>query len=207
MSHNRFIPTPVGETQRSRSATERALRFIPTPVGETFQQKALNFHAFGSSPRLWGKLTTASSTRSFAAVHPHACGGNMFITAGNIQHHRFIPTPVGETSSCSWRSCAWLVHPHACGGNDFRHCPRFFTIGSSPRLWGKRCSSLSTLSSQRFIPTPVGETCLCNLYNILRAGSSPRLWGKLFEMFLGYLLPRFIPTPVGETRPQPRRLA
>jgi len=71
----------------------------------------------------------------------------------------------------------------------------------------------------RFIPTPVGNTPLCNKastnkpvhphacgehdlkksWNKPKLGSSPRLWGTLVGRSRGTIHARFIPTPVGNT--------
>ena len=93
---NRFIPTPVGNTELENVAssplcgssprlwgTLKALsccpwngRFIPTPVGNTHPSNKAGVAGFGSSPRLWGTLVQIEGDRLAT---------------------RFIPTPVGNT--------------------------------------------------------------------------------------------------------------
>ena len=93
----------------------------------------------GSSPCLWGTpcMLTISTTT-----------------------HRFIPMPMGNTRE---RANTWLsqtVHPHAYGEHVLRFFRLMCVLGSSPCLWGTR--SLRRLKSFaiRFIPMPMGNTCL-----------------------------------------------
>ena len=111
----------------------------------------------GSSPRLWG-------------THLRALPQNTV--------HRFIPTPVGNTSP---------VHPSW-----------LLVSGSSPRRRGTLSRPFSGRHVMRFIPTPVGNTAGLRPEYQSR-GSSPRLWGT--HVLHGGLAidVRFIPTPVGNT--------
>ena len=197
----RFIPTPVGNT---------VLRYRPV-VGFSVHPHACGEHsgvsrklyaANGSSPRLWGTLSFQGS--------PNREG-------------RFIPTPVGNTSSLLRLAGHSSVHPHACG----EHSPRATSVhsrpGSSPRLWGTLSPAVYIARVIRFIPTPVGNTqtqpvrasnnpvhphaCGEHRFDIGRAyehcGSSPRLWGTLLGGGQGTGDNRFIPTPVGNTHDRP----
>ena len=151
----RFIPTPVGNTRirlpwdqrkavhphacgehyRKQPGSNRNNRFIPTPVGNTEMDH---------------------SAQAGDTVHPHACGehkdetNTLDFTDGSSPRlwgtlleflfprltFRFIPTPVGNT----YRVEVWIekdaVHPHACGEH--------------------RLPNVCILTSNRFIPTPVG---------------------------------------------------
>ncbi len=91
----------------------------------------------GSSPRLWGtriKLVQGSWKR------------------------RFIPTPVGNTLITSRGPVSVSVHPHACGEHQNGTKTTIVFIGSSPRLWGTLMDHKIPPYSNRFIPTPVGNT-------------------------------------------------
>ena len=89
----RFIPTPVGNTDHEdgRGAADTV---HPHACGEHFVHVTSRPLKPGSSPRLWG-------------------------TPATIRHQffrpRFIPTPVGNTSSASKSINSIAVHPHACG--------------------------------------------------------------------------------------------
>ncbi|CAK7035449.1 MAG: hypothetical protein DESF_01487 [Desulfovibrio sp.] len=158
----------------------------------------------GSSPRLWG-------TRWY-------------------QHHdgpqpRFIPTPVGNTSSGDAFLHTSSVHPHACGEHLWQWYAATLRAGSSPRLWGTLNYGQSPSVGVRFIPTPVGNTGsgrprhgamtvhphACGEHvdsaDIAKepCGSSPRLWGTRGHHGLAVHSARFIPTPVGNTASFPVR--
>ena len=132
---------------------------------------------------------------------------------------RFIPTPVGHTMRRRSSSNSRSVHPHACGAYWHLPSPPFGTIGSSPRLWGIRHAERLQDYDRRFIPTPVGHTCVflisaaastvhphaCGAYGLpfhpyqVFFGSSPRLWGIPTVSIRLDVIERFIPTPVGHT--------
>ena len=194
----RFIPTPVGNTGApSPPTTRRAVH--PHACGEHIGIAPTTLITNGSSPRLWG--TPTPLTWSWVAI-------------------RFIPTPVGNTTTRSlilrWKT----VHPHACGEHVNPAPDRSRWVGSSPRLWGTHPDPALLIPELRFIPTPVGNTRApprqpargavhphaCGEHmaseqaDMARIGSSPRLWGTQ----PGRPGPpgrwRFIPTPVGNTR-------
>ena len=137
--------------------------------------------ALGSSPRVWGQVTSYSSASCPMGI---------------------IPTRVGTRALCGVsRIHAW-DHPHACG--DKRAVPRTrkTRIGSSPRVWGQaKIRSLNSLRS-RIIPTRVGtrSVILLIFFNIqdhphacgdkhhlpcpavVLLGSSPRVWGQVVKI-------------------------
>ena len=202
-SQSRFIPTPVGNTTWPR-IMERIPTVHPHACGEHFSIVGRKSARFGSSPRLWG-------TRE------------MYRFRG--ESYRFIPTPVGNTSATTNKAAITSVHPHACGEHSNIWAVPTIGAGSSPRLWGTRQRSPAAWPSSRFIPTPVGNTCLeagagvpgavhphaCGehphvpITHPADTGSSPRLWGTLAAQIPQQLPHRFIPTPVGNTRPAPGR--
>ena len=76
------------------------------------------YHAYmadGSSPRPWGTPGLQ-----------HAAG----------VHHRFIPTPVGNTCSTHAQPRLMSVHPHARGEHVLLNVSFMYRVGSSPRPWG-----------------------------------------------------------------------
>ena len=91
----------------------------------------------GSSPRMWGTLSTAGSRRT---------------------RSRFIPTHVGN-SIIDALACAEVpVHPHACGELRRSDSLQFSGDGSSPRMWGTRSVRKSPVFWRWFIPTHVGNS-------------------------------------------------
>ena len=197
----RFIPTPVGNTVAS-AALQSQLPVHPHACGEHISSYSKIYWCVGSSPRLWG-------TRPICQCR--------------IGILRFIPTPVGNTSSSQTQPSAAAVHPHACGEHDYALQPLPGRVGSSPRLWGTLEFSFSSPDVERFIPTPVGNTPVsanktsrmpvhphaCGEHSSVDSkveihyGSSPRLWGTLCHLPAFDHVLRFIPTPVGNTRGSP----
>ena len=72
--------------------------------------------------------------------------------------YAFIPTHVGQT--------------HASG------IVARYTIGSSPRTWGRRGHHRRRCKAERFIPTHVGQTTRAIDEERRRYGSSPHTWGR-----------------------------
>ena len=113
-SQSRFIPTPVGNTCRTRHMpTQRAVH--PHACGEHQGKQSGTIHGRGSSPRLWGT---------------HHRGGIPELA------QRFIPTPVGNTPHVTELISPIAVHPHACGEHILVSIYTLLNLGSSPRLWG-----------------------------------------------------------------------
>ena len=170
----------------------------PHACGEYPPTRRRTWYSTGSPPRLWGIPYPLTPRR---------------------HHHRFTPTPVGNTPASLARRAAISVHPHACG-EYCNPCVWFSTTsGSPPRLWGIRFRQGSRGSAQRFTPTPVGNTedaaaqqqrqqvhpHACGEYSTSlssgsgQRGSPPRLWG-IRRLQVGQVQPsRFTPTPVRNT--------
>ncbi len=111
------------------------------------------------------------------------------------------------------------VHPHARGEHGALLSEFSYFFGSSPRPWGTLSHGRGRRSSDRFIPTPVGNTCsrlfltpTVPVHPHARGehikplpikrksiGSSPRPWGTPQHRQPPLLQGRFIPTPVGNT--------
>ncbi len=174
----RFIPTPVGSTNRATRSTGLCT-VHPHARGEHHFVTGMRDRHLGSSPRPWGALLQLEWHGAIA---------------------RFIPTPVGSTSCAAVSRLVVSVHPHARGEHlraRWRCCR---AAGSSPRPWGARLHALAERVARRFIPTPVGSTWVSgrsrNWYSVhphargehsspLRAcscaiGSSPRPWGARY---------------------------
>ncbi len=141
----RFIPTPVGNTFRPAEVCRQA-PVHPHACGEHSLAMAPIEAMTGSSPRLWG-------TRNYDK-HP-------------IRGLRFIPTPVGNTLGRVPEAIKRPVHPHACGEHGCIASLYCASVGSSPRLWGTLRYVKRFLSFIRFIPTPVGNTALCQAFFIV----------------------------------------
>ncbi len=194
---SRFIPTPVGNTSYTVSPAG-LVTVHPHARGEHGYASQGPVRFIGSSPRPWGTL------------NPWSCPS---------VHHRFIPTPVGNTPADGGCPAPRAVHPHARGEHSSRGKPTPYGSGSSPRPWGTLSHPRHAAGDPRFIPTPVGNTpwppaalprpavhphargehVYAQPINRYFAGSSPRPWGTQRQPFGHLELVRFIPTPVGNT--------
>ena len=94
----RFIPACVGNSHRS-VPIHRLYTVHPRVCGELKSKWNKNKHWNGSSPRVWGTLTSQD-----CSVH-----------AG-----RFIPACVGNSQTKNTRNCKMPVHPRVCGELTYR---------------------------------------------------------------------------------------
>ena len=202
--HMRFIPTPVGNTDRIRRITRRRSVY-PHACGEHGLGASLSQKILGLSPRLWGTRVGRGSPTLTSPVYPHACGEHCAIVlvvgwgrglsprlwgthrrpVHGPRAGRFIPTPVGNTEPSFLGITKITVYPHACGEHATRR--------------GKKTVSLAVY------PHACGEHVLDVALKILERGLSPRLWGTLTIRNIKTSQNRFIPTPVGNTFADVRR--
>ncbi len=131
----RFIPTHMGNGADCR--TIRALRPVhPHAYGERLASAAILAQSSGSSPRIWG--TAAPPTLCLSAA-------------------RFIPTHMGNGLAPVGQIKPISVHPHAYGERaDGERCLAYVD-GSSPRIWGTGTIGELGSTSNRFIPTHMGN--------------------------------------------------
>ncbi len=132
----RFTPTCVGNTvPRAGKSSRHAVH--PHARGEYFRGDVSKVRAFGSPPRAWGILKSAST----------GLGGC-----------RFTPTCVGNTRGYALAYQEHAVHPHVRGEYEKAAAIYASAFGSPPRAWGILPSSLLGLIGHRFTPTCVGNT-------------------------------------------------
>ena len=135
------------------------------------------YHNQGSSPRVWGQVTTSTDTPG---------------------RDRIIPTRMG-TSLYDYLLCFHKRdHPHAYGDKYLLMILVILMEGSSPRVWGQVYRDSCTVLGSRIIPTRMGTRCYWRfirplgrdhphaygdkendsimIYNTI--GSSPRVWGQ-----------------------------
>ncbi len=173
----RFIPTPVGNTISAMSQPVQ-MSVHPHARGEHPNVEFSGTPAAGSSPRPWGTLLHAHAAVGFGRFIPTPVGNTEWLDAEMLRrggssprpwgtpveqrHHvgaaRFIPTPVGNTLFPPPSTWAPSVHPHARGEHLCDLGSAVLGAGSSPRPWGTRPRSWPGRQTNRFIPTPVGNT-------------------------------------------------
>ena len=171
-------PSPrVRGKRRIHAPTKACRRSIPACAGETIGVSYIT-----DSP--W--------------VHPRVCGGNphrreLIRLAGGPsprvrgkpevemlapRRGRSIPACAGETPPCPHSSKPFQVHPRVCGGNTRMRQKRSQPQGPSPRVRGKRTTSVVRDTPLGSIPACAGETVLYLSPTGLHAGPSPRVRGK-----------------------------
>ena len=113
---------------------------------------------------------------------------------------------MGTTKPVSSLRDVFTVHPHARGDDSRSSKAGKSRVGSPPRPWGRRASTLIGRFPVRFTPTPVGTTEITIVFQLLQSvhphargddginfallifavGSPPRPWGRrilLMRMF------------------------
>ncbi len=192
----RIIPTCVGKSLRMQGLAYPVTDH-PHVRGEKVLRSVSAKTLAGSSPRAWGKVSSASS-RSAAS--------------------RIIPTCVGKSTCMAGDLGGHTDHPHVRGEKRIGFGGFGGFGGSSPRAWGKVARGREAGIRGRIIPTCVGKSLLfrmsCSpatdhphvrgekLHDPDRLGfefgSSPRAWGKAHCFSVDYDSVRIIPTCVGK---------
>ena len=133
----RIIPTRVG-TSGVLLPNILYRRDHPHACGDKSCAKSVPSLCGGSSPRVWGQVSTQP---------------RVFIT------FRIIPTRVGTSNAHASAVNPYKDHPHACGDKSILYVIRLVSLGSSPRVWGQVGDVLIYNRDARIIPTRVGTRC------------------------------------------------
>ena len=207
---------------RRRNPNHRHHRIIPARAGQT----TLRFHStFRSSdhPRACGANNAAMNIPVLLSGSSPRVRGKRPSPQGRARHGRIIPARAGQTSARSARTNESSDHPRACGAN--RRTVRLFgvSVGSSPRVRGKRHALVGQIEHLRIIPARAGQTatpkavviippdhpraCGANSIVLLTAlgggGSSPRVRGKRWRRSGFPRRVRIIPARAGQTSKMP----
>ena len=195
----RIIPAHAGQTPRPR-ATPTARTDHPRACGANRRCAMVRQLAYGSSPRMRGKLSPTTSRYNFP---------------------RIIPAHAGQTAPYVHRTFCRADHPRACGANVSALSKIISISGSSPRMRGKRYGTASHNPQGRIIPAHAGQTDLANALGVDRSdhpracganrvifailsntsGSSPRMRGKRHRRATRPRATRIIPAHAGQTPP------
>ena len=192
----RSIPTCVGQPLVNRLRPS-AIMVYPHVCGAAIWNAFPFAHASGLSPRVWGSHQPALPCPTF---------------------FRSIPTCVGQPNR-EEMPCPFLtVYPHVCGAASTSARRPWAGRGLSPRVWGSQKMKLYHGTTQRSIPTCVGQPdgiaikkCEVGVYphvcgaatvsrlaHPLRSGLSPRVWGSLILEQVLFAATGSIPTCVGQ---------
>ena len=135
----RIIPAHAGQTTRVyRKHVETADH--PRACGANRRCAMVRQLAYGSSPRMRGKLSPTTSRYNFP---------------------RIIPAHAGQTAPYVHRTFCRADHPRACGANHDCVRPLFRPFGSSPRMRGKHAVAGAARRVVRIIPAHAGQTSVC----------------------------------------------
>ena len=146
-----LIPTHAGKTKQA-TQRPRDTRAHPHSCGENRPMIAMCAVLLGSSPLMRGKQRAGEGRA--------ALGG-------------LIPTHAGKTTfSRSTLTRAW-AHPRSREENVVVAFTRFFLLGSSPLMRGKRPERVDELPEPGLIPAHAGKTSL-NRAARSRSGAHPR---------------------------------
>ena len=193
----RLIPACAGKTLLSR-AMPAGVSAHPRVCGENQGPLHTTFRAWGSSPRVRGKLAEV---------------------LGVAVSDRLIPACAGKTDEFRGSNHAPEAHPRVCGENKTGDWYQARRIGSSPRVRGKRMVLRSAYSYAGLIPACAGKTlaspgfiaqtpahprvCGENLPQrstlLATSGSSPRVRGKLLQRHAFRMGAGLIPACAGKT--------
>ena len=193
----RLIPARAGKTRRIPWPS-RQCGAHPRACGENIRRLRGGPGERGSSPRVRGKLVLAHRVRRARGL---------------------IPARAGKT--VGWRGAHWTptAHPRACGENTGFGLRTIRSLGSSPRVRGKRQGGRGRGARRGLIPARAGKTldrssawrrmgahpraCGENARERSAArrekGSSPRVRGKRLRPPVGEVLARLIPARAGKT--------
>ena len=182
------------------------------------------WHAEGQRGRLIparaGKTYRSHEHFTRNRAHPRACGENGRSSSGHARPPWLIPARAGKTSVRLKIVHRLGAHPRACGENALTIVVSAVTVGSSPRVRGKRTPSTRPSSSGGLIPARAGKTVpvrqvpaphpahprACGENELAQdaadgpGGSSPRVRGKPRRGHTPRLRGGLIPARAGKTR-------
>ena len=131
-----IIPTRMG-TSKSSAQCFPCLWDHPHAYGD----KRISLDSFivraGSSPRVWGQVSSALN---------------------KIERKWIIPTRMGTSREAVMNGRQYEDHPHAYGDKAHQAKTIPMGAGSSPRVWGQEYSPSAFFTSDGIIPTRMGTS-------------------------------------------------
>ena len=172
-----LIPACAGKTEVLLTQPPGAWAH-PRVCGENGEAIQSSGRSIGSSPRVRGKRVSAGSAGLARVAHPRVCGENANSARAEIKVSGSSPRVRGKQRSSSWRgleaglipACAGKTfplllmrslrpaHPRVCGENVRPAGLNSPTVGSSPRVRGKRGYKYSKVLISGLIPACAGKT-------------------------------------------------
>ena len=236
----RAHPRACGENTPEYVAAKKKEGSSPRVRGKRDLDESLR-EDLGLIPARAGKTASAASTSTRPRAHPRACGENPKSLATRTTLHgssprvrgkrsllwgswacgRLIPARAGKTRPRTTSESSTGAHPRACGENSSPKGQSRRTLGSSPRVRGKRLDQTVGHQRPRLIPARAGKTlggpgggaadaahpraCGENPSRVCTwsasRGSSPRVRGKPDAWVFTHCSQRLIPARAGKTSP------
>ena len=236
---------PIGSPPRMRgkhsidSAVLKLLRITPAHAGKTLLRRINALVKADHTPAHAGKTSPTTPRLCSRPDHPRACGENpsvrvsRFTTPGSPprmrgkhevlpsirKHGRITPAHAGKTSRPAAALRSQTDHPRACGENGIGLPRAGLSIGSPPRMRGKRRQTIDNNSGARITPAHAGKTLpevpthrpgadhprACgenspvNNVRTTRGGSPPRMRGKQQVSITTVHSERITPAHAGKT--------
>ena len=201
-----------------RAVASRERRIIPAHAGQTLIRAGRRRHE-PDHPRACG---ANPPTRQIVQL---GCGSSPRMRGKRVERllrglgRRIIPAHAGQTDFVAEFLRVLPDHPRACGANSASRSVTISTVGSSPRMRGKRSQCAPSRGSARIIPAHAGQTAVrCHVgdtptdhpracgansgtYDRFEpsTGSSPRMRGKHEHRRLSGNTGRIIPAHAGQT--------
>ena len=155
----RNIPAYAGKTRRVASVTILVSEH-PRVCGENPDSTLSTALPNGTSPRMRGKRPSFTFY-NFDVRNIPAYAGKTSCTPHPQDEPREHPRVCGENLPCASKALTPISeHPRVCGENRRFDCDSELTIGTSPRMRGKRPNVCYTIDVVRNIPAYAGKTHL-----------------------------------------------
>ena len=149
----------------------------------TYAQHVEGVAAYRFIPALAGNMQCCACNTDLWPVHPRACGEHEILRKGRREVLWFIPALAGNMCYHHTRNPERSVHPRACGEHDRRDGVTILNAGSSPRLRGTCCITLTGSSINRFIPALAGNM-IESVIRLTPVAVHPRACGEHAESMM-----------------------
>ena len=133
---SRIIPTRMGTSVFALTNMPLSQDHPHAYGDKTYNTRRCKFLQ-GSSPRVWGQVSSRTSRTPLT---------------------RIIPTRMGTSNVETYQTLPYEDHPHAYGDKNSWRVFMTRQLGSSPRVWGQVCCSYITACIRGIIPTRMGTS-------------------------------------------------
>ena len=199
----RITPADAGKTSRHLVGINQS-QDHPRGCGENDVRLRKFDPVPGSPPRMRGKLFGKTSER---------------------ERRRITPADAGKTANLHSQVTFEKDHPRGCGENLLIRHPYLYSLGSPPRMRGKRYEPATEEEDDGITPAEAGKTRSCPIaaccpwdhprgcgenrealqFNCVGLGSPPRMRGKLITLRPYQQECRITPADAGKTRSRCRQ--